>query len=112
MTVAKKPIDRRVARSRTMLQEALISLISKKGYDAITVDDICTAANVGRSTFYAHYTSKDDLKRSGLDQLRRQLVDRQKEASAASGAGHLAFSLTLLEHARDHLHHYRALVGS
>jgi AcrR family transcriptional regulator len=97
-----------------MLQEALISLIAKKEYDAITVDDICVAANVGRSTFYAHYTSKDDLKRSGLDQLRRMLLDRQKEALAPgdTGRGHFGFSLTLLEHARDHRHHYRALLGS
>ncbi len=45
--MAKKPIDRRVARTRAMLQQAHISLILKKGYDAITVDDICNVANVG-----------------------------------------------------------------
>ncbi len=58
------------------LQQAHKSLLLKKGYEAIRVKDICDVANVGRSTFYAHYTGKDDLKRSGLEQLRRQLMER------------------------------------
>ena len=112
--MAKNTIDRRIARTRAMLQNALTSLILKKGYDAITVEDICEAANVGRSTFYAHYTSKDDLKRSGLESLRRQLVDRQRHALATPGDirdRSLGFSLTMFEHARDHIDLYRALVG-
>ncbi len=116
MALAMKTIDRRVARTRGVLQHALISLILKKGYEAITIEDICNAANVGRSTFYAHYTSKDDLKRSGLENhLRTMLVDRQKEALTTPGDirdRSLAFSLTMFEHARDHKELYRALVGS
>jgi AcrR family transcriptional regulator len=112
--MTKRPIDRRVARTRAMLQQAHISLILEKGYEATTVEDICDAANVGRSTFYAHYTSKDDLRRSGLENLRRLLVDRQNEALATAGDirdRSLSFSLTMFEHARDHIDLYRALVG-
>ena len=112
--MARKPIDRRVARTRSLLQQAHISLILQKGYDAITVDDICNAANVGRSTFYAHYTGKDDLRRSGLEHLRKQLVGRQNEALAKPGPVRdrsLGFSLAMFEHARDHIDLYRALVG-
>ena len=114
MAIAKKPIDRRVARTRAMLQQAHLSLILKKDYEAITVEEICEAANVGRSTFYAHYTSKDDLRRSGLDHLRRLLVDRQSDTLAAPGDirdRSLGFSLTMFEHARDHIDLYRALIG-
>ena len=111
----KNSIDRRSARTRATLQHALISLIPKKGYDAITVNDICDAANVGRSTFYSHYTSKDDLKRSGLDEhLRKLLVGRQRDALPALGGikdRRLGFSLPMFEHARDHRELYRALVG-
>src|SRR6516165_8617416 len=97
-----------------MLGQALLSLIIEKGYDAITVEDICETANVGRSTFYAHFTSKDDLKRSGLEHLREQLLDRQQSAAASADkeTGNLSFSLTMFEHARDHIHLYQALIGS
>jgi AcrR family transcriptional regulator len=114
MKLAKHAIDRRITRTRGMLQHALTSLILKKGYEAITIQDICDAANVGRSTFYAHYTSKDDLKRTGFERLRKELVDRQREARSAPGDikdRTLGFSLTMFEHARDHIDLYRALVG-
>ena len=111
----KSAVDRRIARTRAGLQHALVALIMKKGYDAITVEDICEEANVGRSTFYLHYASKDALKRSGLEHLRTELVECQKlTLSEANGAtsGFLGFSLALFEHASSHGDLYRALVGS
>ena len=56
-----KKTDRRVRRTRELLQKALIELISERGYDAITIQDIVDRANVGRTTFYLHYSSKDEL---------------------------------------------------
>jgi AcrR family transcriptional regulator len=97
-----------------MLQQAHVSLILEKDYDATTIEDICEKANVGRSTFYTHYASKDDLRRSGLEHLRAQLPERQKKALATPGDikdRSLGFSLAMFEHARDHIHLYRALVG-
>jgi AcrR family transcriptional regulator len=57
--------DRRVQRTRQLLQQAMIELVSEKGYDAVTVRDITDRANLGRTTFYAHYESKEDLLLSG-----------------------------------------------
>jgi AcrR family transcriptional regulator len=53
--------DRRVQRTRELLQKALIELISERGYDAITIQHIVDRANVGRTTFYLHYNSKEEL---------------------------------------------------
>lgn len=53
--------DRRVQRTRELLQKSLIDLIGERGYDAITIQDIVDRANVARTTFYVHYSSKDDL---------------------------------------------------
>ncbi len=53
--------DRRVQRTRELLQKALIEMIGERGYEAITIQDIVDHANVGRTTFYLHYSSKDEL---------------------------------------------------
>jgi AcrR family transcriptional regulator len=53
--------DRRVQRTRELLQKSLIELINERSYDAITIQDIVDRANVARTTFYVHFTSKDDL---------------------------------------------------
>ena len=54
-------LDRRAQRTREQLQQALTELLAEKTYDSITIQDITERANVGRTTFYAHFHSKDDL---------------------------------------------------
>ncbi|WP_437957251.1 TetR/AcrR family transcriptional regulator [Sorangium sp. So ce119] len=62
--------DRRVQKSRKLLSDALVSLILEKGYDDVTIQDIIDRANVGRSTFYAHYENKEQLLLFGHEHLR------------------------------------------
>ena len=112
--MAKGPIDRRVARTRAALQQACMSLALKKGHDAVTVSDICKAANIGRSTFYSHFTGKDDIRRVGLEDLRKQLLAHQRHAQAHSaGSKHKLFSFVrpMLQHASEHLNMYRVVAG-
>lgn len=61
--------DRRSQRTRHLLGEALVELIREKDYNTITVSDIIQRANVGRSTFYAHYRDKDALFVGELDRV-------------------------------------------
>jgi AcrR family transcriptional regulator len=107
-------VDRRVVRTQRALHKALISLILRKGYEAITIQDIIDAADVGRSTFYAHYTGKEDLLRGGFRRLRAELLAAQRAAAArrrGSSAEILEFSLAMFEHAAGYKEVYRALVG-
>ena len=53
--------DRRVSKTRRALKEALTDLILEKGFEGVTVQDVIDRADVGRSTFYAHFVDKDDL---------------------------------------------------
>jgi len=73
--MAKKTIDRRVERTRQSLQNALSELIVEKGYEKVTVQDVIDRANVGRSTFYSHFESLDQLLLSGFEPLRAQFED-------------------------------------
>jgi len=61
MTKSTLQDDRRTQKTKKLLAEALRELILAKGYDAVTIQDIIDKANVGRSTFYAHYENKDQL---------------------------------------------------
>jgi AcrR family transcriptional regulator len=70
-----KPEDRRIQRTRQSLQNALSELILEKGYEKLTVQDVIDRANVGRSTFYAHFESLDQLLLSGFEPLRTQFED-------------------------------------
>jgi AcrR family transcriptional regulator len=106
-------MDRRAARTRRALHGALMSLILRKGYEAITVQDIIDEADVGRSTFYAHYTGKEDLLRSGFQTLRAELTEAQRTARPNIGGSQdepLGFSLAMFEHASGYTDVYRALV--
>jgi len=66
-------VDRRVRRTRRLLQEALVALIIERGYDRVTVQDVLDRADVGRSTFYAHFRDKESLFGSCFDDLRESL---------------------------------------
>jgi AcrR family transcriptional regulator len=61
----KKP-DRRVARTRAALMKAFVGEMLGRGYEAVSVEDIARRADVGRSTFYMHYSSKDALLREAV----------------------------------------------
>jgi len=59
--VTQERTDLRVRRTQKMLQEALVDLITERGFDSITVGDIAERAMVNRATFYRHYRDKYDL---------------------------------------------------
>ena len=110
----EKAIDRRAARTRRSLHKALIALIVRKNYEAITIQDIIDEADIGKSTFYAHFTGKEDLLRGSFEALRNGLTEARLSASAKTGPRKrkpLAFSLAVFEHACGYRPVYRALVG-
>jgi len=74
---ANKP-DRRVQKTRKLLQDALIELVAERGYESVSIREILDKANVGRSTFYAHFQDKDQLLHSILDYL-NELFEQHKE---------------------------------
>lgn len=107
-------IDRRVQKTLQSLHQALISLILEKGYDAVSVQDILDKANVGRSTFYSHFGSKEALLQRGLEDLRKLLSSHQRAARAGrprDAGGSMAFSRVLFEHASGYREVYRAMLG-
>lgn len=105
----EKKVDRRTLRTQAALRSALISLLRRKDYDGITVQEIIDEANVGRSTFYAHCSSKDQLLRLCLHMLRTELTEAQQIERARRAEPGFAFSLPVLEHIRGHRDLYPSL---
>jgi AcrR family transcriptional regulator len=70
-------LDPRVRRTRLLLEQAFMSLLEEKGFQAVTVQDITERAGVNRATFYAHFTDKYALLDHCVQQGFAQEVDKR-----------------------------------
>ena len=66
---SQKKTDARVRRTRDALGDALVALMQEKPFETITVQDVLDRAQVSRSTFYSHYSDKDDLLMSDAEEF-------------------------------------------
>jgi AcrR family transcriptional regulator len=102
--VAAEKVDRRVRRTRELLRRALLEAILEKGYERITVQDIIDRADVGRSTFYAHFRDKEDLLFYGLEELRAAFDPASQDPARSP-------TLTVFEHFQASREVWQAMVG-
>lgn len=72
--------DRRVARTKRAIRDALTELMEEKGFDGVTVKDLTERADINRGTFYIHYKDKYDL----LEQSANELIEEISNMAAAS----------------------------
>ena len=68
-------MDRRQKKTREAIFRAFTSLLAKKNYHQITVQDILDTADVGRTTFYAHFETKEYLLRDLCAELFGHIID-------------------------------------
>ena len=93
-----KATDRRIARTKRALLDALHCLISEKDYDSIVVKEILDRADVGRSAFYTHFIDKDDLLAHGIQDIVGALPVRHSQLDKSPNDSPLWFSQTIFEH--------------
>ena len=81
--------DRRITKTRKSIYTAFLQLLNQKSFETITVQEIIDLADVGRSTFYSHYESKELL----LDELCRylfhHLFEREENISTEAYLSHI-----------------------
>lgn len=114
-TPTARALDRRALRTRAALREALLTLMTERGWEAISVQDVCERADIARSTFYLHYASKDELLQGGFRDLQAHLqavagAPRRGRVRTEGWSG-FRFSPGLIDHIYDNHALFRRMIG-
>ncbi len=96
-------LDRRAARTRALLLEALPGLMAERGFERLTIQNIIDRAGVGRATFYAHFENKEELLAASVGRLRAWL----EAMRGLYPAQPFAFMLPFFDHLASHRAIYR-----
>jgi len=71
--------------NRRRLQEAALDLFERRGFDAVTIDDITEVAGTSRRTFFRYFATKEDSALADhadrVDQFRQLLLGPRSEGS-------------------------------
>jgi len=65
---------RRVKATRRKILDAARDMFAEKGLDPTTIDDITERADLGKGTFYYHFSDKSDVIANVVDQMMKELV--------------------------------------
>ncbi|WP_158258995.1 TetR/AcrR family transcriptional regulator [Mammaliicoccus sciuri] len=70
-----KQTDLRVIKTKKALTETLISILKEKNFSEITVNEICHACLIHRTTFYKHFMDKFDLLQYALSEYTKDFFE-------------------------------------
>lgn len=104
--VQEAKMDRRQQKTRNAIFQAFSKLLETKHFHNITVQEIIDEADVGRSTFYAHFETKDELLKTMCTDIFHHVFSKElhseKTHDFSSGNDGLLSKLThILYHLKD-----------
>jgi AcrR family transcriptional regulator len=81
---------------RDRLAQAAFELFDERGYEQATIDDITERAGLGRTTFFRHYRSKEDVIFPDHDRLLDQIRDRLRTTSQGTALAAISDAVRLV----------------
>ena len=109
-------MDRRQQKTRKAIFDALGGLLATRRFENITVQEIIDAANIGRSTFYAHFETKDDLLKAMCTDIFHHIftyeLPQESENDFSHGIQNLELKLGhILYHLRESKSNLKGILG-
>lgn len=104
--------DRRVKYTKALLRDALVEMLKERHISQVSIKALCEAADVNRSTFYAHYADQYDLLHQ-LEQEMLQNVTQYLEAAEYSDRLPLSYQTLkkILEYIRANADIFKVLLS-
>lgn len=99
----KKTDGRRVRMTKMLLKQSLIELMREKSIHEISIKDICSGADINRSTFYRHYNTPYELYDEILEDITDEISDIYNSCVGTDNSTHtfLTEVLRYIEERRD-----------
>ena len=100
-------MDRRQRKSRQAIFRAFTELLKQESYSRITVQQIIDLADVGRTTFYTHFETKDALLESFcaaiFEHVFSEALNKEKTHDFSGGHDTKARVTHILYHLQEHI---------
>lgn len=103
--------ERRKAKTRRQLQDAVLEVLQEKHHSDITVKDVVEQADLGRTTFYLHFTDINDLLASCAERVIDDMTEHLNPDMLASPENIQAFGEKLFAHMQENRDLFRLLLG-
>lgn len=99
-------MDRRQIKTKKAIYESFNNLLIHKSYSQITIQNIIDEANIGRSTFYAHFQTKEELREEMCADFFEHVIEKPAEKEKTHDFSHSSVDLKeivthILYHIKD-----------
>ena len=108
-------MDRRQRKSRQAIFRAFTELLKEESYTKITVQQIIDQADVGRTTFYTHFETKDALLESFcaeiFEHVFSEVLDKEKTHVFSGDHDTKAKVTHILYHLQEHIEYLPGILS-
>ncbi|WP_273851929.1 TetR/AcrR family transcriptional regulator [Guptibacillus spartinae] len=118
--MVNKPTDRRILRTKRMIRDAFIEVMSHKGFEGVTVSEITEKADINRGTFYKHFRDKYDLLEKSEGETLREIseiiidaeqIHNQKDLKGYIESEPLPHIYNLITYIANHSTYIKTMLG-